>query len=102
MHCITYVHSSFAILGEEERAGFLAFIIFRMSCYCKCSVALPHGSVDCLQCVIVVFLDHTHFFIGNRERSGSVVECLTRDQGVEGSSLTGVTVLWSLSKIHLS
>ena len=37
-----------------------------------------------------------------RERSGSVVECLTRDQGAGGSSLTGVTALWSLSKTHLS
>ena len=36
------------------------------------------------------------------EHSGSVVECLTRDQEVAGSSLTGVTVLWSLSKTHLS
>ena len=36
------------------------------------------------------------------ERSGSVVECLTRDRGVAGSSLTGVTALWSLSKTHLS
>ena len=35
-----------------------------------------------------------------RERSGSVVECLTRDRRVAGSSLTGVTVLWSLSKTH--
>ena len=30
-----------------------------------------------------------------RERSGSVVECLTRDQGATGSSLTGVTALCS-------
>ena len=37
-----------------------------------------------------------------REHSGSVVECLTRDRGAEGSSLTGVTALWSLSKTHLS
>ena len=37
-----------------------------------------------------------------RERSGSVVECLTRDQKAAGSSLTGVTALWSLSKTHLS
>ena len=37
-----------------------------------------------------------------RERSGSVVECLTRDQRAAGSSLTGVTALWSLSKTHLS
>ena len=38
----------------------------------------------------------------DRERSGSVVECLTRDRRAAGSSLTGVTVLWSLSKTHLS
>ena len=38
----------------------------------------------------------------SRERSGSVVECLTRDRGAVGSSLTGVTVLWSLSKTHFS
>ena len=37
-----------------------------------------------------------------RERSGSVVECLTRDRRVASSSLTGVTALWSLSKTHLS
>ena len=32
----------------------------------------------------------------------SVVECLTRDREAVGSSLTGVTALWSLSKTHLS
>ena len=37
-----------------------------------------------------------------RERSGSVVECLTRDRRAAGSSLTGVTALCSLSKTHLS
>ena len=37
-----------------------------------------------------------------RESSGSVVECLTRDQEAADSSLTGVTALWSLSKTHLS
>ena len=37
-----------------------------------------------------------------RERSGSVVECLTRDRRAAGSSLTGVTALWSLSKTHPS
>ena len=36
------------------------------------------------------------------ERSGSVVECLTQDRGAAGSSLFGVTTLWSLSKSHLS
>ena len=34
--------------------------------------------------------------------NGSVVECLTRDRRAAGSSLTGVTALWSLSKTHLS
>ena len=36
-----------------------------------------------------------------RECSGSVVECLTQDWEAPGSSLTGVTALWSLSKTHL-
>ena len=34
----------------------------------------------------------------NKECSGSLVECLTRDRGAAGSSLTGVTALWSLSR----
>ena len=38
----------------------------------------------------------------HKERSGSVVECLTWDPGAADSSLVGITVLWSLSKIHLS
>ena len=33
---------------------------------------------------------------------GSVVECLTRDRRAVGSSIYGVTALWSLSKTHLS
>ena len=37
-----------------------------------------------------------------RERSGAVVECLTQDRRAVGSSLTGVTALWSLSKTNLS
>ena len=46
-----------------------------------------------------MYLDTTY---AEGERSGSVVECLTQDQGAAGSSLTGVTALWSLSKTHLS
>ena len=38
----------------------------------------------------------------NGERSGSMVECLTRGRMAAGSILTGVTALWSLSKTHLS
>ena len=33
-----------------------------------------------------------------RECSGSVVECLTRDRGAAGSSLTGVTALCPLAR----
>ena len=36
------------------------------------------------------------------ERSGSVVERLTRDRRAAGSTLTGVTALWSLSMTRLS
>ena len=28
-----------------------------------CSVALPHGAMGCLQCVIVVFPDHTRLLL---------------------------------------
>ena len=38
----------------------------------------------------------------HRERSGSVVECLTQDRGAAGLSLISVTALWPLSKTHLS
>ena len=47
----------------------------------------------------LTFKDHKekkeHKANDKRERSGSVVECLTRDQGAAGPSLTGVTALWS-------
>ena len=32
-------------LEKDERADCLAFVVLRMSCYCKFSVALPHGTV---------------------------------------------------------
>ena len=35
-------------------------------------------------------------------RGSAVAQCLTRDREAEGSSLTGVTALWSLSKTLLS
>ena len=40
------------------------------------------------------------FYKRIRERSGSVVEYLTQDREAAGSSLTGATALWSLSKTH--
>ena len=62
MFCCTllYVHSSFAInLDVEERAGCIALFVFLVS-RC-CCVALPRGVMGCLQFVIVVFPDPTHY-----------------------------------------
>ena len=39
--------------------------------------------------IVIIFI----IIIIVRERSGSVVECLTRDRWAAGSSLTGVTAL---------
>ena len=36
---------SFAIMLTRERVGCFGLIVFRMSCHCKCFVALPHGAV---------------------------------------------------------
>ena len=43
--------------------------------------------------VIQMQLSIRHTFKNNRERSGSVVKCLTRDRAAAGSSLTGVTAV---------
>ena len=40
-------------IDEEERAGCLAFTVFRMSFYCICIVALPHCAV-CWSAVIII------------------------------------------------
>ena len=42
---------------------------------------------------LTIWRDHSVVTDICRERSGSVVECLTRDQRASGSSLTGVTVV---------
>ena len=36
---------AFLLMGKRERAGCLTFIVFLVSCDCKCSVALPHVAV---------------------------------------------------------
>ena len=69
---------------------YLEIVFFFKSLTC-----LPFAS----ECVCCFNLDVLFIY---RERSGSVVECLTRDRRAAGSSLTGVTALWSLSKTHLS
>ena len=45
-YALPCVFSSFCRhLDEEERAGCFAFIVFWISCYCKCPIALPHGAM---------------------------------------------------------
>ena len=51
--------------------------------------------------VSIWLIEEINLILTRRERSGLVVECLTQDRRAAGSSLTGVTALWSLSKTHL-
>ena len=45
-YALLYVHSNFSIiLKRNEKAGCFAFIALKMSCYCQCSVALPHSDI---------------------------------------------------------
>ena len=51
------LQSSFA---KEMGAGYLALIVFLMPCYCKGLMALPHGALVGLKCVIVVFSENSY------------------------------------------
>ena len=45
--CITLCSFLFCNhLDDKVKAGCFAFIVFWMSCYCKCPVALPHSAKD--------------------------------------------------------
>ena len=46
-----------------------------------------------LQVFQIIITRVRHKFETVKERSGSVVECLTPDRGIVGSNLTGVTAL---------
>ena len=85
-------------MGKRE-----LFALLGLSSWCLVTVVWFFLAVPwvCLQfnCDCVTSWSYSLFL---RERSGSVVECLSRDRGAAGSSLTGVTALWSLSKVHLS
>ena len=64
------------------------------------SSLIPFHKID--SGAVSITLSDVCYYTKGWERSGSVVECLTRDRRAAGSSLTGVTALWSLSKTHLS
>ena len=44
-HALFCVHSNFAIILKEEKAGCLAIIDLQMYCNYGCSVALPHRAL---------------------------------------------------------
>ena len=94
MNCTPFKNQAYSFFTSEEGGGSIGECLNR-DCgfeprWRYCVVSLSKAFYPLLS---------TGLF---RERSGSVVECLTRDRRVAGSSLTGVTALWSLSKTHLS
>ena len=60
---LLFVHSSFAIIsmGKRERDGCFALFVFLVSH--DCCVALPHGAMGLSAVLIVLFPDHTPYFL---------------------------------------
>ena len=52
---VSFLVFFFNHIDEEERAGCLAFIVYWMPYFCKCSVALPHGFKTVLLLLIFFF-----------------------------------------------
>ena len=69
LSCITLCPFLFCNhLEEEERAGCFAFVVLRMPCCCDVLRLCPIVPLVGLQCVIVVFSDHTHFLFHEQHR----------------------------------
>ena len=54
------INKLYHAVSWEERAGCFAFIVLRISCYCKCSVAFPHDVVGWPGAYDFCISDHTH------------------------------------------
>ena len=63
-YALLYVLSRFAIILTRKRE--LVALLLWILCYCKCPVALPR----CSAIVIVVFSDHTHYFLSRPNGQG--------------------------------
>ena len=105
--CVVYVYTDILPSRHSSLATKDA------TCACPAYARVKRGvlyffscSIDLTQASTVyhnnIGLNNILFTVTLKERSGSVVECLTRDRRAAGSSLTGVSALWSLSKTHLS
>ena len=64
---------------------FVNFVYFNENLHC-CNRRIHDLTCFRRKCYVTLFMTW-------RYRSGSVVECLTRDRGVVGSSLSGITVM---------
>ena len=60
--------------------------------FCVRAVKAPRVGGKVVRTAAVMVLSYLVYW-QDGERSGSVVECLTRDRGARGSRLTGVTAL---------
>ena len=83
----------------------ICFWFFHVCVQCLCFSDKVFSVIDCFSVPRYTYRQDRKKFIqyvllSSQERSGSVVEYLTRDRGATGSSLTGGTALWSLSKTH--
>ena len=95
--------TNFGLLFEWPlKTGFTALQIHLYGHFRGDQRCLPHIEDVVRQRILKSLIQIIIPKCAHRERSGSVVECLTRDRGAAGSSLTGVTALWSLSETHLS
>ena len=106
-----FQHNEFFLVGPIEQFDTnkkLSFV-----CKVGLTIRLPplqkdlsNGIIDFVTiCIAHFFNDFSTIallFSLIRERRGTVVECLTHNRGAVGVSITGVTVLWSLSKTRLS
>ena len=72
-------------LEEEAKAGCFAFIVLKMYCYYKCSVALPLGAVGWSAVVIVIFSDHNYFLV--------IFVCIVFEQGDKLLTLSSMYTL---------
>ena len=80
-------------LGFSETMLCVAHLPLTMTEWMFRDLVATHGSVDKCFLMRSVEAGKLMFYYNRGGRSGSVVECLTRDRGAVGSSLTGVTVL---------
>ena len=72
-------------------------MLFRLGCLTLPAFDSFFQCGPLITCVSSLGLEQARYFIGSdldqKNRSGLVVECLTRDRGAAGSSLTDVTPL---------